>query len=667
MATSGELSYYWRQVDLSVSQLRGGRTDRDRTGRWRKFLDDFAGRQRKVQEGITINITWALIESFVAMLLQKHPKVSALPRRPEDYKSARARQLWLNYQIEQVNLFDEALQALYDACIFGIGYIKIGLTAEAKAPFPLTRPKSPEAPTSTAVQSGSERPMEGEPESLYRRFSPWAHRVDPARIYAAPGTTRLDYSPYLIHQFYLPYQELIRRRGEYEHLDKVSPSVRYGPDGSILETSNSQDDDRDYCELYEIWDKTRQRVITLCPTLRDEALRDIPWPYVGLKGYPVKALVLHPIPRQFYGYSMVDLIADHQEELNVLRGFMLAHFKRAGKIMFVDDQVMGKEKAQQAARAGPWAIFPIKTQGDRQWFWEFPTGQSFDPNVYGINNVLLEGIRLITGFSDFQFGATTKTKSATEASLQWEGVSSRINHKRGIFERWLGECVQAIDSIGRQAVTEEQWLWINGPDGLKGLPFRPEDARAEVDVKLEIGSTVDPLDDPVKKKQTLELMTLGLNPTVIELGGTNVPALMAEGARAIGIPDPERFWPVLQEPMAPEDENRLLAVGVRVKRHPMDNDVQHLQAHQMAMLGSDPLTAPVWQEHILEHQGAMQQMQDAMMGGGEGATNGQTPGMGNPLTPRAGNPGIEGAEPMEGEGEEDRGEALREEQQLTNV
>lgn len=673
MATAAELSYYWRQCDTAQSMFVGGKKEKDRVLRWTKYQNDFSGRQRRTSEGIVINVTWALIENLVSQLLQKHPRVTCLPQRPEDYRSARARQHWLNNNIVRMRLFDEALACLYDTCIFGIGYLKVGLTVEAKPPVPLSTPRNPEAPANIATQSGSERATEGEPDLLYQRFSPWVQRVDPSTIYVAPGCTRLDQSPYVIHKLYLPLQEL-KRRPEYQHRDAVRASVRYGPDGSIFAPSNeSLEDDRDYVELYEIWDRVRQRVVTISPTLRDAALRDIPWPYRGLQDFPVKALVLNPIPREYYGYSMVDLISDHQEELNVLRGFMLSHFKRAGKICFVDDQVMGKEKCQQTARAGPWSFIPIPSPGgDRQWFWEFPQGTSFDPNVYSINQVLMEGVRLITGFADFELGATTKGKSATEASLMGEARSSRIEHKRGIFERFMERTVQAIDAIGRDGVTEEQWLWITGPDGLHGLPFRPEDAQAQVDVRLEVGSTVDPLDDPVKKKQVLELTTLGLNPTVIQLGGTNVPALLAEAARTIGVPDPERFWPALKEPLNPEDENRLLNLGMRITRHPLDNDQVHLQSHQTGMLAADPTTLPYWQQHMLEHQQALMAMQQALMTGQMETVAGGGPPMGlsgGALTPRMGNPGIEGIEGLDGEegGGQDRGEALREEQQLSNV
>lgn len=665
MATQAETTLYWSWIDASRSGI-GARNYGLRDKRWRKFLNDFAGRQRRYPDGIIINITWATVENMVPVLFSRPPTASVLPRRPGDYKAARARQLKLNYDIKQVNLFGETVRVLYDTLIFGNGIWKIGATRDAKSIFPASRPRDPEAPASVAVQMGGERVHAGEDESLYRSYDTWVQRVDPKRVFLAPGCSRLEDSPYLIHEVILPLAE-VKRRPDYQNTQKLQ--------AESIETLGLAEgyedrswDDREYVRLFEVWDQVRGRIVTLTESDRRKTLRDQPWPFQFLSGYPFVSLVLHPIPGEFHGYSIVDLISDHQEELNLLRGFMLQHMKRAGKGLFVDEQMMSKEEAKQLGRAGPWFVKTV-----RNWrtdgFYEYPASGSFDPNIYNVNTMLMEGVRLITGFSDFMFGATTKTKSATEASLQGEAVSNRVLYKRTILEQALQRVLRAMDQIGREITTGEKWLWITGPDGLTPQLFRPEDVRAEVDVDIIAGSTVDAPQDPVRSKQLLELTNIVMNPVVLQTVPVNLGELLQEACRAIGFSDPERFFPTLAEPRPPEEENQLLAAGVRVKRHERDDDMMHLEIHQTALV--PPENQAILREHLLEHQKALEALQAAsqeqqMMGGGmpAEAEGGGPPSLrGGPIAPRLPERGTEGTPEVGGEEMMDLAEMLRQGQQ----
>lgn len=104
-----------------------------------------------------------------------------------------------------------------------------------------------------------------------------------------------------------------------------------------------------------------------------------------------------------------------------------------------------------------------------------------------------------------------------------------------------------------------------------------------------------------------------------------------------------------------ETEDKLLAQGIDMAVHPIDDDGQHLQAHQKAMeaLGGDPYGA--FRAHILKHvqqqalkaqQAAAQQMGPQPGQGMPGVPGGQQPGSnGAPAPGVAGTPRA-GAQPM---------------------
>lgn len=94
-----------------------------------------------------------------------------------------------------------------------------------------------------------------------------------------------------------------------------------------------------------------------------------------------------------------------------------------------------------------------------------------------------------------------------------------------------------------------------------------------------------------------------------------------------------------------ELENQLLAEGIDLAVHPMDNDVQHIQAHLPLLFGGDP--AGVVRVHIERHKMSMEQktassMQMSGMPPPTGIPQGATMVGGLSPSPPAGEPGIPG-------------------------
>lgn len=140
---------------------------------------------------------------------------------------------------------------------------------------------------------------------------------------------------------------------------------------------------------------------------------------------------------------------------------------------------------------------------------------------------------------------------------------------------------------------------------------------------------------------------LNLVPIILQLVENNFGARLAP-----------QIFRSLKEKLAvpPQTEDRLMAQGIDLPVHPLDDDGQHMQAHQAAMqaLGSDP--HGTFREHLMRHaqqqamkaqQAAQQQGLGAPPGapGQPGVPGGQQPGGGGPAPGVAGTP-KPGAQPM---------------------
>lgn len=87
--------------------------------------------------------------------------------------------------------------------------------------------------------------------------------------------------------------------------------------------------------------------------------------------------------------------------------------------------------------------------------------------------------------------------------------------------------------------------------------------------------------------------------------------------------------------LEPQFENTILATGMPMAVHPLDNDVEHMQAHMAAFQAEGDLTG-VLREHMMFHQMQMQKKQAAMMQQQQAMLQPRPQGGGGGGQPRAG-------------------------------
>ena len=617
---------------------------------WSRFQRIFAGRPvegaASGQHGLRVNITWAVLENIIATLISRDPSAQATALRPGDDRRARKRQMALNSRLFRTRFRRHLTQAIYDALIYGIGYLKVGLTGQAKTQFdeflPPPTPKNLNSPVTVSEQLGGD--LAGEDDATYLEYTPWIRRVSPDTVFPTPGYLKLAESPQCIQRLLRPL-EAVRRT--YQNTQGLGASAgNQAQQQGLLDPGEDEwatrsNQDQQMVELFEIWDREKQRLVTIAVG-HDQALRDDPWPHPGLEDFPIKALILNPLPKEYYGLSYVELMEDHQYEINMTRSYMLEHVKRSVKTLITREGFFTPEQMVKFEAGLVWAI--CEAQGfapDAQM--EFPAGGALDPNIYSIDRTLMEGVRVITGLADFQMGSTTMTKSATESNLQGQSLGARVGFKQMYVDDFTGDVIRAFDQIWSPTVTQPEFLKLTGPQGGQWLPYTAEDARAQVDVTLETGSTRLKGEDPVRLEAQIKLLNI-LGP-MAPMIGLDLPRLAGDILESSGIRNPERYLPMMQEQIPPEEENLLIQQGLEIKVHPMDQHQQHLAVHQQGMLTTPPERLPILMGHMQEHEGILAAQGMGGMGGGEGM-----PGMtGGPEEVREADHGAEGAGGSEGE------------------
>ena len=587
---------------------------------------------------LKINVIYGILEGLVAMLLPADVKASVLPRRPGDDERAFNTQLWLNYTVSEAEI-DHAIElALWRTGIYGDGFLKHGFTSIQKE-----EPESGEQDVFSGLPDGSLQelgmpPDEG--EAIFRGDSPWVQLVDESNIIPAPGARSLGDTPYLIHK--------VRRRTEHV-LDDVNyeekarnsmmpalESIHEDPENPYSDTellSDKNDEGQGlsrWCDVYEVYDWYNREYRVIPAQNPDIFLYSGPW-FPGLEGYPFSHLKLKTDPEAFFGIPIINDLADLQEELNTVSTFMLESFRRTVPMILADKGRIGPEEKDNLTRADLAEIVDIEGDPHSALAMFPPPGQMFSPDIYGVRNMIIQAMMLVTGMSDFMMGQSQKTKSATEAAATVQGFTSRMRYKGKVVRRFIRDVLRKTYQISRWRMSGDHFIRLVGTSGAEMATVTPQDVQAELDVDIDAEIYDDRLTDPVRQKLVIDAMSPFFNsPELVQLGGVNIVELLRRYLRAIGERDTDKILPNASKPKDPEIENRAMIEGLDVETHPMDDDATHLAAHAQAQAEAPPERHIYFEKHMKKHTEMLQlkmqlaeQAQNAPFGGnGRGANQG---------------------------------------------
>lgn len=247
------------------------------------------------------------------------------------------------------------------------------------------------------------------------------------------------------------------------------------------------------------------------------------------------------------------------------------------------------------------------------------------------------------GIGDMQRGlADAGVDTATEADIVDSNAATRL-----LAQVW--EIKDTWDAIGRDMVAlnkqffdKERMIRVSGADGLAWFQtITPEDILGDFDVTSNAS-----LSRSSRATQTRNMLTL--YPLANQDPMFNQRELRRRMLKALGqdrIDD--LLMPLPTAPMDPMDEEMLLKFGLATPVSPDDDDIAHLQVHEMAtmalqsMPAKDPGAISAHLKHMDDHRKSMALKQQqlmmgaAQMAGGGGAPPEKPGGGGGPVRENA--------------------------------
>jgi len=202
-------------------------------------------------------------------------------------------------------------------------------------------------------------------------------------------------------------------------------------------------------ELYEVWLIPERRVITFAKELTaDKYLRDMKNPYMSKDKYVIPfALVKgYEIPDEFQARSDADVIEGSQDELNLVRKYMVNYFYRILPTwLFTKGQISEDQKRQlesgdmgmfvEILKAGAVQDLPIPT---------VPLGALMSYEA----TIKRDDISIQSGMSEYEMSKMPMVKrTATEALQAQAGGSPRTELKKNFFATFMDRSLNNLLQI----------------------------------------------------------------------------------------------------------------------------------------------------------------------------------------------------------------------------
>ena len=246
------------------------------------------------------------------------------------------------------------------------------------------------------------------------------------------------------------------KKGE---VDKLTSYIRSGSgrpttDGTAKTYTNDKDAEA-LVAVWELWDKSTGTVYWWAEGGKDW-LRE-PWQpaKAGQRFYPFFMLGFNYIDGKEWPLSDVELLTRLQDEYDISRVQEAKH-RELTKPMFIADRARVSRQDVTSFSVGEIGEIILIDAGGQ------PVNQVFQPamhppmipNVYDIARVRGD-MEWVSGLGDAQRGAVGRAKTATEASIQQEGLSTRVEARKDLLEELISElAVYATEVILQEMPVE---------------------------------------------------------------------------------------------------------------------------------------------------------------------------------------------------------------------
>ena len=364
--------------------------------------------------------------------------------------------------------------------------------------------------------------------------------------------------------------------------------------------SKYDDDENRILRLYHAWDRREQNRLTFS---ENSVHFEGDWPY-DMDGFPYKPLIFEEtLPQEDesnpYPVNALTPIFPLILESSNSRTMMVKHRKRANAIILVQQGMYTEEQINQLEENDSVQIVVVPSlQGVQSM-----TIPSLPPDVYNVDNLIKQDLQMATSMGQMMFQAQPGQRTATQASIGQQGLQLGAQARVDVVEDYTVSIARALAQLAWQFYPREKVSEIIGKPVTENMwPRLPDDRnerrrliKAELQFRIDAGSTAPPKDETVDRKQWLD---------AISIAGSLAPerlrkdeALKATFKTFKYVKDVDKI--ILsnddEEIKVAMEENQMMTNGIPQLVSPNENHAVHLQVHQEA--AGDELT----DIHILEH------------------------------------------------------------------
>ena len=261
---------------------------------------------------------------------------------------------------------------------------------------------------------------------------------------------------------------------------------------SHLLTPPTGADEDDQIVVFEIWDKSTQRVYTLAQGCNFWLREPFSPEGVGERWYPFFLLPFQQVDGNFVGPSLVDLTERLQVEHNKARDDWNAYRElcKPGYIASSDVKPSAG-KAFIDSQIGDLTFLDL--DGDEIQKAIQPKSIPSVPTAIFDTSAVRNDWEMSTGVQDAQRSGVVKAKTATEAKILQNAQSGRVVEFTDSVEDWLSELAQYTCEMLLQHMDVDQVARIMGPEPYEWPQMlNKDDVFYLVDVMIRAGSTGKP-------------------------------------------------------------------------------------------------------------------------------------------------------------------------------
>lgn len=320
-----------------------------------------------------------------------------------------------------------------------------------------------------------------------------------------PGCTDLTLwhkARWIDQQVFLPKEEAEARAGRKLKTattwDKI-PDVARAAEELYRSSPMRADDSASYVAWHETWNRDNQTVYCWVEGDTSDWVME-PWSpdTVGEKWYPFFPLMFMPLDGETVPLSMTLLLKELADEYNETRT-QLAEHREISIPHWIAAKSADHDSIERFTHSKLGEVTLIATNGrPLREVLDVATPPPFNPALYDTSPIRVD-FDLLSGIQEAAQGAILKSKTATEAEIMQQGLSSRVSETQDTIEDQMNNVAEYSGEVLLQELTLPQVVRIAGPGAVWPVLSR-EDIYDMVEVEVRPGTTGKP--DKRREQQT---------------------------------------------------------------------------------------------------------------------------------------------------------------------